>query len=166
VRGAAHVDRVLAALGERGIAATRHASDPIRWDALCPCCGLPLEIRDVDWQGRCRRVRFFCARCGEATIVKSLALAEGELCLAGPAQPEPDWVLFRERIIARLNRIDRSRFFYIEGDRMAHVCPVCQSPDGWLSIHFLERTPTADIQCSLGCSDDELARALRLKPHA
>lgn len=76
---------------------------------------------------------------------------------------DPEWQTFRRGIIAALDRIDPSRFLYIDEDRIVHVCPACQCRDGWLSIRFLGRTPRAEIKCSMSCPDEELARALGLE---
>jgi hypothetical protein len=84
-----HVARVLAALQKRGLHSRPHPSDPIQIDAQCPCCGGRLELRDVDWQQRDRRVVFYCstghAKCGlagaEQAIPRALGLRERDLFL-------------------------------------------------------------------------------------
>jgi hypothetical protein len=77
---------------------------------------------------------------------------------------DPPWVVFRKRIIASLDRVDASRFVYLDEDRFVHICPVCLAglPD-YLVVRFHGKAPRADIKCSLGCPDDDLARALGIE---
>ena len=76
---------------------------------------------------------------------------------------DPEWVTFRRRLLDRLDRIDASRFVYIDASRVVHICPVCRAHDGWLLVRFVGRTPTAEIKCSMGCPAEELVRALGLE---
>jgi hypothetical protein len=74
---------------------------------------------------------------------------------------EPDWVAFRKRIIAALDRVDASRFAYINDDRIVHVCPACRAglPE-YLAVTFHGKTPRAELRCSSGCAEPAIARAI------
>ena len=76
----------------------------------------------------------------------------------------PEWQRFRRRIIGALDRVESERFVYIDEDRIVHVCPVCEAelPE-YLVVRFHARAPRAEIRCSLGCPDGELARAFGIE---
>ena len=78
-----------------------------------------------------------------------------------PATPPPAEPTFRERILTALDAIDASRFMYIDKDRVVHVCPVCRAglPE-YLSVRFHGEAPRADLRCSLGCPELEIAHAI------
>jgi hypothetical protein len=76
----------------------------------------------------------------------------------------PESVRFRGRIVDALERIDRARFWYIDQDTCAGVCPIC---DGILSVYFAGTAPRAEVICRRGCREREVADALaRLVPRA
>jgi hypothetical protein len=85
-----------------------------------------------------------------------------------PERPRPpaltDWQRFRKQILDVLWRLDRSRFMYLDEDRCAGACPVCRAalPEH-LAVRFHGVAPRADIVCSLGCPDDELATAFGIE---
>jgi hypothetical protein len=81
VRVPAHLARVLAALYARGLDSRPHPTDAIRVDAACPCCGGQLELRDVDWAPRSRRILFYCPSHEEDAILRALELRERDLFL-------------------------------------------------------------------------------------
>jgi hypothetical protein len=68
---------------------------------------------------------------------------------------------FRKRVIAALDRVDASRLIYIDRNRLVHVCPACQAHDGWLTVRFHGHAERVDLECSLGCREKEIARALK-----
>jgi hypothetical protein len=119
----------------------------------CPDCGEPRG-------GRYRHARTlvcwpcWCRRTGHDPLATD------------PPASDPAWKAFRRAVIRALDRIDRSRFIYIDEVRIVHVCPVCQRRDGWLSVRFHGRTPSADIKCAMGCPAGELSRALGLEKSA
>jgi hypothetical protein len=70
-------------------------------------------------------------------------------------QRDPNWVAFRKRIIAALDH--DGAFFYIDADRVAGRCPICEEP---LGIRFKGRTPAADLVCHGGCDERQVAAML------
>lgn len=72
---------------------------------------------------------------------------------------DPDWVKFRKRVIAALER--DGAFFYISADRIAGRCPICEEP---LGVRFKGRTPAADLVCHGGCDERRLAATLGKAP--
>ena len=77
---------------------------------------------------------------------------------ADTPQPDPEWVRFRKAIVSTLAALDRERFFYIDRDRVAGVCPVCRA--GFLAVRFHGKACRADLHCSLGCDEREVARSI------
>jgi hypothetical protein len=78
-----------------------------------------------------------------------------------PARSVPAWEQFRRRVLDALDEIAPERFVYVSQDRAIHICPHCRAPlPESLSIHFHGETPRADLVCSLGCSEQEIVRAL------
>ena len=71
------------------------------------------------------------------------------------APRDPHWVTFRKRIIAALVRVDSERFWYLDENTCAGACPVCRS--GWVTVSFHGTAPRADLACSLGCPEHEIA---------
>jgi hypothetical protein len=81
----------------------------------------------------------------------------------GPLPPDlptvdPDWVIFRKRIIDALWAVDSRRFVYVDEDTIGGACPVCIT--GHVRVYFHGRAARADISCSLGCVELDIAHAL------
>ncbi|HUA10510.1 MAG TPA: hypothetical protein VMA83_00730 [Solirubrobacteraceae bacterium] len=60
---------------------------------------------------------------------------------------------FRRRIVDALDR-----FEYVDRDNCAGACPAC---DGILSVHFAGTAARADLVCHSGCSEADVAAAIR-----
>jgi hypothetical protein len=67
-------------------------------------------------------------------------------------------VIFRKRIIDALWTIDQQRFAYIDENTIGGRCPVCTT--GHIRVDFHGTTPRADLSCSLGCAELDIARGL------
>ena len=128
------------------------AAGALRWDGggsvsvrPCPDCG---ELRGARYQHQGREV------CWPCTGLDPLPATP-------PPPPEPS---FRERILTALDEIDPRRFVYIDRDRVVHVCPVCRAglPE-YLAVRFHGEAPRADLVCSLGCPELEIADALGIR---
>jgi hypothetical protein len=85
-----------------------------------------------------------------------------------PEEPRPptrpEWQQFRQGIIDKLLALDRERFWYIDSDRVIGECPVCRAalPE-YLAVRFHGIAARADLVCSLGCPDLQLAAAFGLE---
>jgi hypothetical protein len=111
----------------------------------CPACG---ELRGGRYQHGQTLVCWACwmARTGLGPLPPD------------PLPPDPDWVIFRKRIIDGIWAIDQQRFVYIDENTIGGGCPVCA--DGHVTVAFHGRAPRADITCSLGCAELDIAHAL------
>jgi hypothetical protein len=78
-----------------------------------------------------------------------------------PAAPvkDPDWVLFRRTIIDALVAVDPSRFHYIDRNTIVGGCPLCG--DGNVRADFHDKAPRADLACSSGCAELDIAHAIK-----
>jgi hypothetical protein len=61
---------------------------------------------------------------------------------------DPEWIRFRRLVLAAVDR--HGPLFYINADRVAGRCPICEEP---LGIRFKGRTPAADLVCHGGCDE-------------
>jgi hypothetical protein len=71
---------------------------------------------------------------------------------------DPEWAIFRRMIADALYAIDKWRFVYIDQNTVVGACPLCL--DGRLRVFFHGTTPAADLQCSLGCAELDIAHAI------
>lgn len=80
-----------------------------------------------------------------------------------PPVPEPPWVKFRGKIIDRLLAASRERYMSL-GGRIIGMFPVCRAdlPDH-LFVRFHGEALRADLVCSLGCPEADLAAAFGLE---
>lgn len=69
----------------------------------------------------------------------------------------PDAVAFRKSLIDSLGR-DRTRFHYMDRDRVVVVCPLC---DGPLSLVFHGEAARADLDCHRGCPESAVVAQMR-----
>ena len=115
-----------------------------------------------------------CDQCGTDGEIHQSEYAEGwvcEACYCAAAPPtgwipkpppirrprlkDPDWVLFRQNIIARMVR--DGAFYYIAHDRIAGRCPICGDV---LGVRFIGRTPQAKFVCHDGCDELDITERL------
>jgi hypothetical protein len=73
---------------------------------------------------------------------------------------DPDWQQFRRKVIDGLVKLNREGFHYIDSGTVVGTCPVCREPAGYLAVTFHGRTPRADLVCSAGCDERDIARRL------
>lgn len=109
----------------------------------CPDCGEPRGGRYLYGDGSAAGVCWPC-------WMKRTGL--------GLLPPDPPFVVFRKRIIDALCAIDKERFVYINEDKILGPCPICIT--GYVAVYFHGRAPRADITCSLGCAEADIARAI------
>ncbi len=76
--------------------------------------------------------------------------------------PDPEWVTFRKTIVDALWALDPQRFHYITVNRVAGACPACI--DGRVRVDFCGRAPRADLVCSFGCPEFDIAHAIAARP--
>jgi hypothetical protein len=71
---------------------------------------------------------------------------------------DPEWVSFRRTIIDALWAVDPQLFVYINEDTIGGRCPICAT--GHVRVNFHGRAARADISCSLGCSEIDIAHGI------
>jgi hypothetical protein len=75
--------------------------------------------------------------------------------LTGSRHQQADaWVEFRKRIIRALS----DGFLYIDADTFIATCPACTA--GHVRVFFHGTAERADLTCSLGCAEADIARAV------
>jgi hypothetical protein len=85
-----------------------------------------------------------------------------------PLEPPPVALLpgqqFRGRISDKLWALDKDRYWSLGDGHILGVCPVCRAglPE-YLSVRFHGRAARADLVCSLGCAEADLAAAFGLE---
>jgi endogenous inhibitor of DNA gyrase (YacG/DUF329 family) len=77
---------------------------------------------------------------------------------ANPPAVDPAWVVFRMALIGALWAVDPKRFVYVNEDRIGGRCPICAT--GHVTVDFHGTTPRADISCSLGCAEIDIAHGI------
>jgi hypothetical protein len=78
--------------------------------------------------------------------------------LASSPTTDPEWAIFRRTIIDALWAIDPQRFHYLDQNTVVGACPLCL--DGALRVFFHGTTPAADLKCSFGCAELDIAHAI------
>lgn len=109
----------------------------------CPKCGEPLGAR---YQHNGELV------CWPCTGLEPLPAAK-------PRPPDP----FRSKIADKLRALADDRVWFLYPDTMIGICPVCQArlPEH-LTVRFHGLADRADLCCSLGCPEAEIAAAFGL----
>jgi hypothetical protein len=117
----------------------------------CPDCG---EVRGGRYRDAHDLVCWPCwmARAGVGPLP------------ADPPTVDPDWMVFRKKIVDALWAVDPLRFVYVDENRIGGRCPVCT--DGHVRVDFHGTAPRADASCSRGCTEDDIARELAARRRA
>jgi hypothetical protein len=71
---------------------------------------------------------------------------------------DPEWVRFRQHVVDAVYGVASRRFVYLDENTFIGACPVCI--DGTVRVFFHGRAPRADVRCSLGCAEADLARVI------
>jgi hypothetical protein len=71
----------------------------------------------------------------------------------------PGWAKYRRAVIGGLVAVDKRRFAYLDENTILGACPLCL--DGTVRVFFHGVAPRADLVCSLGCDELEIANVVR-----